>query len=60
MSVLDRLRSQNSIEHVPEPEPALAASAPGSAMPDAGPALPAKTTANASLAKADPPGIQAH
>ena len=57
MSVLDLLRSQNSIEHAPEPEPAMAPSAPtpGGAVPGAGPALPA----SASATKADPPGIQA-
>lgn len=60
MSVLDLLRSQNSIEHAPEPELAMAPSAPtlGGAVPGAGPALPATAPASASPAKADPPGIQ--
>lgn len=60
MSVLDLLRSQNSIEHAPELELAMAPSTPtlGGAVPSAGPALPATAPASASPAKADPPGIQ--
>ncbi len=58
MSVFDLLRSQNSIEHAPEPElaPALPASPLGGAAPASGPALPATAPGG----KADPAGIQAH
>ena len=65
MSVFDLLRSQNSIEHAPEPElaPASPGAVPGtgSALPAAGPAAgPVAASAVTSPAKTDPAGIQAH
>lgn len=67
MSVFDLLRTQNSIEHAPEPELAPAAAPggfpPGGAAPGTGPVIPVSGPAiaptPASAARVDPPGIQA-
>jgi len=65
VSVFDLLRTQNSIEHVSEPEPVPAPGGfpPGGPAPGASPAIPvsgpAIATTPASAARTDPPGIQA-